>query len=44
MLLCALQERTFERLGGMQHIKADVRVIADSNRDLAREAVEKRSA
>ncbi|MBC8018443.1 MAG: sigma-54-dependent Fis family transcriptional regulator [Verrucomicrobia bacterium] len=41
-LLRVLQERTFERLGGTLQIKADVRVIAASNRDLAREVAEKR--
>jgi len=41
-LLRVLQERTFERLGGSLQIKADVRVIAATNRDLAREVVEKR--
>jgi len=41
-LLRVLQERVFERLGGSLHIKADVRVIAASNRDLAREVAEKR--
>jgi len=33
-LLRVLQEREFERLGGNQTIRADVRVIAASNRDL----------
>ncbi len=41
-LLRVLQERVFERLGGTLQIKADVRVIAASNRDLAREVTEKR--
>lgn len=41
-LLRVLQERTFERLGGTMQIKADVRVIAASNRDLSREVAEKR--
>ncbi|MBT0666466.1 sigma-54 dependent transcriptional regulator [Geobacter pelophilus] len=40
-LLRVLQERTFERLGGSIQIKADVRVIAASNRDLAAEVAEK---
>lgn len=41
-LLRVLQERVFERLGGSLQIKADVRVIAASNRDLAREVADKR--
>jgi len=41
-LLRILQERIFERLGGTLQIKADVRIIAASNRDLAREVAEKR--
>ncbi len=41
-LLRVLQERVFERLGGSLQIKADVRVIAASNRDLAKEVAEKR--
>ena len=41
-LLRVLQERTFERLGGSLQIKADVRVIAATNRALAREVAEKR--
>jgi DNA-binding NtrC family response regulator len=41
-LLRVLQERVFERLGGSLQIKADVRVIAASNRDLVREVAEKR--
>lgn len=36
-LLRVLQERTFERVGGNDPIKADVRVVAASNRDLAAE-------
>jgi DNA-binding NtrC family response regulator len=41
-LLRVLQERVFERLGGTLQIKADVRVIAASHRDLAKEVAEKR--
>lgn len=41
-LLRVLQERVFERLGGSLQIKADVRVIAASNRDLSKEVAEKR--
>jgi len=34
-LLRALQERTFERVGGSQAISVDVRIVAATNRDLA---------
>ncbi len=37
-----LQERTFERLGGRREIRADVRIIAATNRDLGSEIREKR--
>jgi two-component system NtrC family response regulator len=33
-LLRVLQERTFERLGGMRPITSDVRIVAATNRDL----------
>jgi len=41
-LLRVLQERELERLGGKQVIKVDVRVIAATNRDLAKEVTEGR--
>lgn len=39
-LLRVLQERTFERVGGNVTVKADVRVIAATNRDLEKDVAE----
>jgi DNA-binding NtrC family response regulator len=36
-LLRALQERTFERVGGVTSVKVDVRLVASTNRDLGEE-------
>jgi DNA-binding NtrC family response regulator len=37
-LLRAIQEQEFERVGGHQSIRVDVRIVATTNRDLAAEA------
>lgn len=41
-LLRVIQERRFERVGGNKELAADIRIVAATNRDLAREAAEKR--
>ena len=41
-LLRVLQEQEFERLGGTRTIKVDVRIVAATNRDLARLVEERR--
>jgi two-component system response regulator AtoC len=41
-LLRVLQERVFERVGGTKEIRADVRVIAATNRNLPNEVAERR--
>ena len=40
-LLRVLQEKEFEKLGGRETIKIDVRIVATTNRDLKREIKEK---
>lgn len=40
-LLRFLQERTFERIGGMERIQVDVRLLAATNRDLEKAIAEK---
>ena len=41
-LLRVLQERTFRRLGGTEEVSADIRIIAATNRDLAKMVAEER--
>jgi DNA-binding NtrC family response regulator len=41
-LLRVLQEKTFERVGGNEPVKVDVRLIAATNKDLATEVRERR--
>ncbi|HHO75129.1 MAG TPA: sigma-54-dependent Fis family transcriptional regulator [Deltaproteobacteria bacterium] len=41
-LLRVIQEREFERVGGIKSMKADVRIIAATNRDLEEEVVQGR--
>ncbi|QWV95425.1 sigma-54 dependent transcriptional regulator [Geomonas oryzisoli] len=41
-LLRVIQERSFERVGGTREIKADVRIVAATNRNLRDEVAERR--
>jgi PAS domain S-box-containing protein len=41
-LLRVLQDREFERLGGVRTLRVNVRIISATNRDLQRDAAEKR--
>lgn len=41
-LLRVLQDREFERLGGVRTLRVDVRIISATNRDLRKDATEKR--
>ncbi|MDD5723662.1 MAG: sigma-54 dependent transcriptional regulator [Syntrophales bacterium] len=41
-LLRTIQDREFERVGGMQTIKVDVRLVAATNRDLLQDVQDKR--
>jgi len=41
-LLRVLQDREFERLGGIKTVRVDVRIIAATNRDLQQDIAEKR--
>lgn len=41
-ILRVLQEQTFERVGGSETLKADVRIIASTHRDLRERATEER--
>jgi two-component system response regulator PilR (NtrC family) len=41
-LLRVLQERRFRRVGGLEEVEADIRIIAATNRDLSRQVAEGR--
>ena len=41
-LLRALQDREFERLGGVRTVRVDVRIISATNRDLRKDVAEKK--